>query len=322
MKAITYYKFGAPEVLQPEEIEKPKPKNNEVLIRIYASTVAAEDPTARKGPGLNGFIKPKRPVLGWYLAGKIEETGEDVTLFKKGDKVFGSAGMSMGTYAEYKCLPEDGALAIMPSNMNYEEAAAVPNGALTSLPFFRDKGLIKKGDKVLINGASGTVGSSAVQLAKYFGAEVTAVCSTGNTERMALLGADRVIDYTKEDFTETNDKYDIIFDVVGKSSFSKCKKIMKSKGRFLSTVPHIQFLYQIPFTSIFNGKKVKLAATGLRKAKKKAKDLNIIRDIIESGKYKAAIDRKYQLHEIAEAHSYVEQGHKKGDVVLIINKFN
>jgi NADPH:quinone reductase-like Zn-dependent oxidoreductase len=318
MKAIVYTKFGPPEVLQLKEVEKPAPKDDEVLIRIYATTVAAEDPGARSSPGLNGLIRPKNPILGWYLAGEIEAVGKDVTLFRKGDQVFGSAGTSLGTYAEYLCMPEGGALAIKPVNLTYEEAAAIPNGALTALPFLRDKGNIQSGQEVLINGASGAVGTAAVQLAKYYGAEVAGVCSTTNVELVKSLGADKVIDYTKEDFTQSGHTYDIIFDAVGKSSFSRCKSSLKRGGIYLTTVPTPEILLRRIWPSKGSSKRAGFTATGLRPASEKAKDLRLIKELIEAGKIEAVIDRQYPLEQMVEAHRYVEKGHKKGNVVITL----
>jgi NADPH:quinone reductase-like Zn-dependent oxidoreductase len=315
MKAIVYTEFGPPDVLRLKEVEKPTPKKNEILIRIYATTVVAEDPGMRSSPGFNGFRKPKNPILGQEFAGEIETIGKDVTRFKKGDQVFGIDWY--GAYAEYKCMPEDKALAIKPTNMTYEEAAAVPNGALTALPFLRDNGQIKSGQKVLINGASGSVGTYAVQLAKCYGTEVTGVCSTGNLELVKSLGADKVIDYTQEDFTQNGETYDIIFDTVGKRSFSECKNSLTPRGVYLKTVPGVEILLMLWPIKV-DRRRAKFAATGLRSASKKIKDLLFLKELIEEGKLKAAIDRRYPLEQTAEAHRYVEKGHKKGNVVITV----
>ncbi len=332
MKAIVYEKFGPPEVLQLKEIAKPVPKDNEVLIRIYATTVRAEDPISRSGKFpplfwllgriLTGLIRPKNHILGAYLAGEIEAVGKDVKLFKEGDQVFGATGASLGTYAEYICLPEDGVLAIKPTNMTHEEAVAIPNGALTVLPFLRDMGNIQSGQKVLIYGASGAVGTAAVQVAKYYGAEVTGVCSTANLELVESLGADKVIDYTKEDFTKSGLIYDIIFDTVGKSSFSGCKSSIKKKGFYLATVVGLQGLIQVLWTSMVGSKKAMFATTALKPSSERTKNLIFTKELIEAGKIKAVIDRRYPLEQIAEAHRYVEIGHKKGNVVITVERDN
>jgi NADPH:quinone reductase-like Zn-dependent oxidoreductase len=317
MKAIVYTKFGPPEVLQLQEVEKPTPKANEVLIKIYATTVVKEDPDMRSAPGFNGFLKPRNPILGQELAGEVESIGKDVTRFKPGDQVFGFD--MFGAYAEYKCMPENGALSIKPVNLSYEEAASIPNGALTALPFLRDKANIQSGQSVLIYGASGSVGSAAVQLAKYYGAKVTGVCSTANVEWVKSLGADQAIDYTKEDFTENGKTHDIIFDTVGKCSFSKSKGSLSNEGIYLTTVPTPAIMFQALWTAKSGGKKVKFAAAGLRPAREKIQDLAFLTTLIEAANLKPVIDRRYPLEHMAEAHRYVGQGHKKGNVVITVD---
>ncbi len=327
MKAIIYEKYGPPDVLQLKEIEKPVPKDNEILIKVYATAVTAGDLNARGftlvPPGLGllarsmmGFRKPKNAILGSVLAGEIEAVGKDVKLFKKGDQIFGIDGNNSGAYAEYKCMQEEGVLEIKPVNMSFEEAAAIPFGALTALYFLRDKGNIKKGQKVLINGASGSVGTAAVQLSKHFGAEVTGVCSTKNLELVKSLGADKVIDYTKEDFTKNGETYDIIFDVVvGKTSFSRCKNSLKQKGIYLAVAGGLHEMIQMLWTSMIGSKKV-IFGGGM--ACEKTESLVSLKELVESGKIKAVIDRSYPLEQMAEAHRYVEKGHKKGNVVITV----
>jgi len=316
MKAIVYTNFGPPEVLHLQEVERPTPKANEVLIRIYATTVVKEDPDMRASPGFNGFLKPRHPILGQELAGEVEATGRNVTRFSPGDQVFGID--MFGAYAEYKCMPENGALAIKPTNISYEDAASVPNGALTALPFLRDKGKIQSGQTVLIYGASGSVGAAAVQLARYYGAKVTGVCSTTNLEWVKSMGADQVIDYTREDITEDGKTYDIMFDTVGKRSFSECKGSLADEGIYLATVPTPVIMLQALWTAKSGRKKVKFVAAGLRPAREKIKDLVFLSKLIEAGKIKPTIDRIYPLEQIVEAHRYVEQGHKKGNVVITV----
>jgi NADPH:quinone reductase-like Zn-dependent oxidoreductase len=316
MKAIVYTKFGPPEVLQLQEVEKPTPKANEVLIKIVATTVVKEDPDWRASPGFNGILKPRHPILGQELAGEVEATGRNVTRFSPGDQVFGMD--TFGAYAEYKCMPEDRALAIKPVNLSYEEAASVPNGALTALPFLRDKGKIQSGQTVLIYGASGSVGAAAVQLARYHGAEVTGVCSTANLEWVSSLGADQVIDYTQEDFAKNGKTYDIIFDTGSKRSFSECKGSLTDEGIYLATVPTPVMMLQALLTAKGRCKKVKFVAAGLRPASEKIKDLVFLTTLIEAGSLKPVIDRCYPLEQMAEAHRYVGQGHKKGNVVITV----
>ncbi|MHA1355157.1 MAG: NAD(P)-dependent alcohol dehydrogenase [Candidatus Heimdallarchaeota archaeon] len=321
MKAIVYEKYGSPEVLQIKEVAKPTPKPNEVLIKIYATTVTKYDCWTRSCTAPLGFRllsrissgirKPKKPIIGLELAGEIEATGKDVKLFKKGDQVFGFS-MDMGTYAEYICLPEDGALAIKSKSMSYEDAAAIPYGALTALYFLR-KGNIKKGQKVLVFGASGGVGHYAVQLAKFFGAEVTGVCSTTKVELVKSLGADRVIDYKKEDFTKSDKKYDVIFDTIGKSPFLGSRKSLKKNGCYIFSTFSLPRLLRIPWFQLTCSKKAIIGILDPR-----SEDLIYLKELFEAGKLKSIIDRSYPFEQIVEAHEYVETGQKKGNVVITI----
>ncbi len=323
MKAIVCTKYGPPEVLQLKDVEKPSPKGNEVLIRIHAATLNATDPIIRKGEPyvsriFTGLTNPKNPIPGTELAGEIEAVGADVKLFKEGDQVF--AQTDFGAHAEYICLPENSALGLKPDNMTYGEAAAVGDGALGAVVYLRDKANIQKGQEVLINGASGSLGTAAVQLAKYFGAEVTGVCSTANLEMVKSLGADKVIDYTREDFTNTGQTYELIFDAVSMSSFSHCKSSLKQGGVYIRTIPTLAFFIQVFWTSIIGNKKAIIAAPGMRSSSKKTKDLAFLKGLIEAGKLKSVIDRSYSLEQIAEAHAYVEAGHKTGNVIITMEQ--
>jgi len=320
MKAITYTKYGTPDVLQITDVEKPIPKDNEVLVKIKATTVSAVDSIFRKGDHFfarlaTGITKPRNAILGTEFSGEIESIGKNVKLFKIGDRVFGDGG-STGAHTEYLCVPEDESLETIPEKMTYAEAAAIPYGTLTALPFLRDSGKIKSGQKVLIIGASGSVGSFAVQFANYFGADVTGVCSTSNVALVKSIGADKVIDYTEEDFTKTNETYDIIFDTVGKSSFTSCKSSLKNDGIYLTAVIDFSILLQMLWTSKVGTKKAIIAFTGLRPSKEKKEDLIFIKKLIEEGKLKPVIDKTYPFEQTAEAHAYVDKGHKKGNVVI------
>lgn len=317
MKAIVYRKFGPPEVFELAEVEKPSPKENEVLIKIHATTVVKEDPDMRAKPGFNGFGKPRNPIMGQEFAGEIEAVGESVTRFQLGDQVYGVE--FFGAYAQFKCAAEDGALAVMPSNMSFEEAVTVPNGALTALHFLRDKGEVQAGQSIVIYGASGSVGSAAVQLAKHYGAEVTAVCSTANQEWVQALGADEMVDYKVEDFTQNGKTYDLIFDTVGKLAYSKSKASLTDNGTYLTTVPTPGVMFQEYLLPKKGRKNARFGAAGLQPAEKKAVDLAVLTELIEAGEYNAVIDRTYPLEEMADAHRYVETGRKKGNVVIRVS---
>jgi NADPH:quinone reductase-like Zn-dependent oxidoreductase len=320
MNAIVYKKYGPPNVLEPLDVEKPIPEPNEVLIRVFATTVTAADCMMRRGDTvlsriLLGLIKPKKKyqILGTEFSGRIEATGSKVKKFKQGDEVYAFRGFGTGCYTRYKCMSENGSLAKKPINMSFEEAASVVDGATTALFFLKTKAGIQKGHKVLINGASGSIGIFAVQLAKYFGAEVTGVCSTNSIELVKTLGADKVVDYTKDDFAQTCDAYDIIFDTVGKSSFEYCRKALRQNGKYIVTRMTSKIILQSILTKFGNKKKAIFAMSV-----NKTEALNFIRTLIEEGKLRTIIDRQYPLEELREAHTFVERGHKHGNVVITV----
>ncbi|MBD3407337.1 MAG: zinc-binding dehydrogenase [Candidatus Lokiarchaeota archaeon] len=321
MKTIVCKRYGPPEVLVIEDREKPIIKDHQVLIQVHATSVTPMDYRARgaKMPlwpftrVMTGIRRPKQDILGIEVAGEIVEVGNEVTEFKKGDRIFGLADKS---YAEYVVArgTKGATITTMPPNLSYEEGAAIPVGGLTSLYFLKTLGNIQVGQKVLINGASGGVGVYAVQLAKYFGAEVTGVCSTKNLDLVKSLGADRVIDYTENDFTKENEEYDIVFDAVGKSSFSKCKKILCEEGIYLSTVPSYRLLFQMLWTSKVGKKKAKFGLGG------GPDELQFIRELLINNEIRVVIDRTYPFEQIVDAHAYADKGHKVGSLVVTLNQ--
>jgi NADPH:quinone reductase-like Zn-dependent oxidoreductase len=329
MKAIIYTEYGPPDVLRLAEVAKPTPGENEILVKVAATTVNYGDTAARNFKNISyrefnmpiffmlparfafGRQKPKNPILGSEFAGEVEAVGHNVRRFKVGDQVFGYRGQRMGAYAEYLCMAEDGLVALKPANMSYTEAAAVPYGAIMAASLLR-KGNLQRGQKVLINGASGAIGSAALQLAKqHYGAEVTAVGSTPRLEWLKTLGADKVIDYTQEDFTQGQERYDLIFDVLGRSSFARCRRVLKEDSRYLLASFKTKALVQMLWTSIAGSQKV---ICGL--AAEKAEDLQFVKELAEAGKYQSVVDRCYPMEQAAEAHRYIEKGHKRANVVI------
>ncbi len=318
MKAIAWTKYGAPEVLKLKEFEKPSPKNDEVLIKIYASSVTAGDCRLRAFKVPMGFwlptrlvfglTKPRTPIPGMDVSGEIEAVGRDVKLFKKGDKVYGTTGMKLGANAEYACLSENSALVKKPNNITHEQAAAVLFGGLTAIHFLRNKANIQRGQKVLVNGASGAVGTASVQLAKYFGAEVTGVCSMPNIVLVQSLGAKKVINYTKNDFTKNNETYDVILDAVGNLSLQQCNKLLTKQGKLiLINTGLLTNLLSIAQKNVICGV-----------AGESKEGLDFLRERVEAGDIEAVIDSIYPLEQTAEAHRYVDRGHKKGNVVISV----
>jgi NADPH:quinone reductase-like Zn-dependent oxidoreductase len=325
MKAILHTQYGPPDLLQFKEVDKPAPKDNEVLIKIHATTVSTGDCNVRNFTFVTKSMRPiaklmfgigkpwKERVLGTELAGEVEGTGKDIKKFKAGDRVVASTGMAGGGHAQYACLPEKGALAIKPDSLSWEEAVAIPFGPNTALYFLRDLGKIQVGQELLIIGASGSIGSAGVQLGKHFGATVTAVCSGANVEMVKSLGADQVIDYTKDDFTKNGKTYDLIFDIVGATAFDRCQNSLKPRGIFLQNIMGLADLVRVLWTSITRRKKIKGGV-----AMENLERMNFIVELATAGKLKAVIDRSYPLERIVEAFKYVEQGHKKGNVVITV----
>jgi NADPH:quinone reductase-like Zn-dependent oxidoreductase len=322
MKAIVCERYGSPEVLKWKEIDKPTPMDNEVLIKIYATTVTSGDWRVRSlsvPTGFKfimrlvlGFSRPRQAVLGSELAGVIESVGKKVSKFKIGDSVFAYSDFTMGCHAEYKCMPENGAIALKPDNLSYDEAAALSFGGMTALNFL-NRAKLQRGEKVLINGASGAVGTAAVQLARHLGADVTGVCSTANVELVRSLGASHVIDYTKEDFTKNGIGYDIIVDTVGAAPYSRCKASLQEGGRLLMILAGLPAMLQIPWVSMTSSKKM-IAGPAVTRVE----DLISLARLAESGAFKPVIDRRYPFDQIVEAHRYVETGRKKGNVVITL----
>lgn len=318
MRASVYTQYGAPDVLQIKDVEKPTPKDNEVLIRVRATPVTPTDCAYLKADPfmirfMNGFSRPKNLILGNMLSGDIEAVGKEVTQFRRGDAVIASAE-NFATHAGYVCIKATRVITGKPANMSYEEAASLPE-AMTPLYFFTQLTQIQPGQHILINGASGALGTFGIQLAKHFGAEVTGVCSTANVEWVKALGADHVIDYTKTDFTQNRDTYDVIFDAVGKRTFSDAKRALKPHGLFLFTVPKLAVALRMMWTSKFGKKKAILGFAGLNQ---KPEQLVYIKELAEQGVLKTVIDRCYSLDQIADAYRYVDQGHKKGNVIITV----
>ncbi|MEO6013758.1 MAG: NAD(P)-dependent alcohol dehydrogenase [Devosia sp.] len=323
MKAMMFDRYGGPEVLQWRETPTPLPKDNEVLVRIHATVATPPDCAFRSADPFIirlfvGLLRPKLQIPGDAMAGVVDSVGRSVTRFRPGDRVFGAAGLGLGAYAEYKCLPETEALVTMPDGSDFGEAVALCEGYLTAMPFLRDEAKLKPGQRILINGASGSVGTIAVQLAKAMGAEVTAVCSGRNAELVTRLGADHVIDYTREDFTRRTAAWDVIFDAVGTNSFARSRGALAAGGTFMTTVPTLNILMHMLRKNRPDGKRAVMATTGLRKPADKIADIAILSKMIAAGRLRAVIDKRMPLAHAAAAHAYVETGRKRGSVVLDI----
>lgn len=323
MKAILFTQYGSPDVIKLKEIDKPIPKDNEVLVSVHASSVTTADSMIRQGRPCYGRLflgirKHKKPIAGTGFSGVVEATGKAVTQFKNGDSVFGETGMEFSANAEFLCIAEDAVITHLVDDMRHEEAAPVCDGALTSYAFVKEIGKLKSGQSLLIIGASGSLGSAAIQIAKHLGAEVTGVCSTVNLERVTSLGADHVIDYLDKDFTGLGQTYDVIYDAVGKSSYFSCKKSLKGNGVYLSPVLSFSLLVRMMWTANFSHKKAKFSAIGVRPASELRRLLDELKGLFKAGKITSVIDRRYTLEQAAEAHKYVDTGHKKGNVVIMI----
>jgi NADPH:quinone reductase-like Zn-dependent oxidoreductase len=321
MKAVVCTQYGPPEVLQLKEVAKPTPKENQILIRIHAASITPSDCAFRKADPfiirlIYGLTKPRNPAQGVEWAGEIEAIGPVVKTFQVGDQVFGMDPNTFGAHAEYICLPEEKPVVVKPASMSYEAAVGICDGGCTALTFLRDVAKVQPGQSVLINGASGAVGAYGVQLAKHFGAQVTGVCSSANVALVKALGADEVIDYTQADFTQASQRYDVIFDAVGKSSFARCKSALKPQGVYMTTVPSLVIVLQMGWTALAGSKKAKFTTAGLLQSKA---NLNFLGELFVAGKLKAVIDRRYRLDQIIEAHRYVETGRKKGNVIITID---
>jgi NADPH:quinone reductase-like Zn-dependent oxidoreductase len=328
MKTIVYSRFGAPDVLQMKETPKPVPADDEVLVRVHATTVTSADWRARsrhvpRGFGLLaglvfGFSKPKKPVLGNELAGDVEAVGKNVTKFTPGDKVFAHTGAAFGCYVEYKCLSENAPIAIMPSNLTYEEAAALSFGGTTALAFLTEA-KVKRGDQVLVNGACGTVGTAAVQIAKHLGAKVTGVCSSGGLELVRSIGADRVIDYTREDFARSGERWDVIIDTVGNAMYSRCRHVLAPGGRLLAVVGSIGDILRAPWLRLVGARRIIAGSPAFKwTASQRAHALGELANLAASGEVRPIIDRRYPFDRIVEAHRYVDTGHKHGSVAITV----